>query len=262
MTHPARPVEREGPPAGSAILRAFKVLDVISDVPEGLGLAEICLRVGLPKPTVFRILCTLEHEGLIVRQPGQRRYQAGDRLSRFATAVLMGSPHRSARRAILDELVEQIGETCNLTVPNGYEVLYIDRVETGRPITTGVRQGSGAPLYAAASGKLFLSELSERARERFSRQVPRVAWTSQTLIERAALDQELRRIRMQGYATECGEYLPGRCCIAVPVRGLAGRIVAALSVEAATERTPLADLIEFVPQIRIAANAIAETFDA
>jgi DNA-binding IclR family transcriptional regulator len=252
---------RPAPPAGSAIQRAFRVLDAVSSNPEGLSLAEISRVVGLPKPTVFRILGTLERDGLIVREPGHRRFLAGGRLAQLASAVLMGSPQRAARRAILDELVEHVGETCNLTVPNGHEVLYIDRSEADRSFLPGLRPGAALPLYAAASGKLFLSEMTDRARARFGRQVPRVPYTRQTLVDAEALERELKRIRSQGYATELDEYLPGRCCVAVGVRGDTRRLVAAVSIEARTERTPLSELIGFLPQLHAAAQALATTLE-
>jgi IclR family acetate operon transcriptional repressor len=256
-----RATDRRSVPAGSAILRAFRVLDALSGSPEGLTLAELSRVVGLPKPTVFRILSTLELDGLIVREPGQRRYLAGARLASLAGSVLLGSPQRAGRRAILEELVEVVGETCNLTIPNGHEVLYLDRIETGAVCSGGLRPGSGLPLYAAAAGKLFLSELTDRARERFIRQVPRVPYTQQTLVEGAALEQELGQIRRRGFATESEEYLPGRCCVAVPVRDADRRVVAALSVEAALGRTPLPELVGFLPQIHAAAEAIAGTLE-
>jgi IclR family acetate operon transcriptional repressor len=261
VTHAPESGNDRTAPAGSAILRAFRVLDALSESPEGLSLAEVCRAVGLPKPTVFRILSTLEQDGLIAREPGQRRFLAGARLAKLAGSVLIGSPLRAARRAILDELVETVGETCNLTVPNGHEVLYLDRVEAGAPAHPGVRQGSGRPLYASATGKLFLSELSDRARLRFNVQVPRIAYTAQTLVESAALDKDLDHIRSRGYATEQEEYLPGRCCVAVPVRAADRRVVAALSVEAATGRTPLPELVSFLPQLNHAAEAIAGTLE-
>jgi IclR family acetate operon transcriptional repressor len=261
LSNAARPTDLKEAPAGSAILRAFRVLDAITERPEGVTLAELCRAVGLPKPTVFRILSTLEQDGLVAREPGQRRFLAGTRLARLAGSVLIGSPQRAARRAILEELVETVGETCNLTVPNGHEVLYLDRVEAEPRPGQRVRQGSSLPLYAAATGKLFLSEMPSRARERFTRQVPRVPYTSHTLVECAALEKDLCQIRRRGYATDQEEYLPGRCCVAVAVRASDSRIVAALSVEAAVGRTPLSELVEFLPQLTSAAEAIAGTME-
>src|SRR5690606_1742093 len=104
----------EAVPAGSAILRAMRVLEAIATFHAPPQLAEICKAVDLPKPTVFRILSTLEHAGLVAREPGSKRYHCGPRMNQLAGEVLLTSPSRSARRAILEELVEQVGETCNL----------------------------------------------------------------------------------------------------------------------------------------------------
>ena len=158
-------------PAGSAILRAMRVMEAIAACQVPPQLAEICKAVELPKPTVFRILATLEAAGLVGREPGSKRYHCGRRLSTLAGEVLLNSPTRAPRHAILEELVEHTGETCNLTIPNGNAVMYLDRVETAWPLRIALGAGSSVPLHASASGKQFLSHMPRRSRERFIRQL-------------------------------------------------------------------------------------------
>lgn len=87
-------------PAGSAILRAMRVMEVIASSEVPPQLADICKAVELPKPTVFRILATLEAAGLVGREPGSKRYHCGRRLGALAGEVLLNSPGRAARHAI------------------------------------------------------------------------------------------------------------------------------------------------------------------
>ncbi|NDH32452.1 MAG: hypothetical protein EBX68_05290, partial [Betaproteobacteria bacterium] len=173
----------EAVPAGSAILRAISVIEAISTADAPPQLADICRAVNLPKPTVFRILSTLEHAGLVGREPGSKRYTSAGRLNRLAGQVLLNSPHSAARHAILEELVEQIGETCNLTIPNLNSVLYLDRVEVVWQLRLSLSTGSLVPLYACASGKLFLANMPKRSRERILRLAPMLPHTASTLCD-------------------------------------------------------------------------------
>ncbi len=251
----------EAVPAGSAILRAMRILEAIAGSDGPLQLAEICREVDLPKPTVYRILATLEHAGLVGREPGSKRYGCAERLNALAGQTLLRSPNRAARRAVLEELVEQVGETCNLTIPNNNAVLYLDRVETSWPLRISLGPGSRVPLYASASGKLFLSAMPKRSRERFLRVTPLIPHTANTLVDPVMLSRELDTIRSDGYSTDNEEYLTGICCLAVPVREADGRLVAALAVHAPASRMRVDQAKEFLPLLRQAADAVAQTVD-
>lgn len=251
----------EPAPSGSAILRAIRILEALAQKDRPPQLAEIAAAVDLPKPTVLRILGTLEQLGWVGREPDTKRYSFAHRLNEFAGEVLRTSPARAARHAILEELVEQVGETCNLTVPNGSAVLYLDRVEAGWPLRVHLGSGSRVPLYASASGKLFLASLPRRARERFLAQTPRIRHTPHTLVETRALAQELDAIRERGYSMDREEYLPGICCLAVPVTDTAGKLVAGLAVQAPALRMPMDDALNFLPALRQAAEALTATLE-
>ncbi len=248
-------------PAGSAILRAIRVMETIADSDVPPHLADLCRALGLPKPTVFRILSTLEYAGLVSREPGSKRYRCGRRLTRLAGAALLNSPTCAARRAILDELAEETGETCNLSIPDGHSVMYLERVETDWPLRVSLSAGSSIPLCASASGKLFLGAMPRRSRERLIRQCPLIGHTARTIVDPAQLEAEVERAHQQGYATDNEEYLPGICCLAVPVHDAEGRVVAALSVHAPVARLNLDEAMQFLPALRTAATEMARTLD-
>jgi DNA-binding IclR family transcriptional regulator len=139
--------------------------------------------------------------------------------------------------------------------------MYLDRVETAWPLRIALGAGSSVPLHASASGKLFLSHMARRSRERFIRQSPLVRHTQKTLTDPRALAEELERIRQQGYATDDEEYLAGICCLAVPVHDADGRVVAALAMHAPVPRLPLDEAMQFLPAMQSAAEAMAQTLD-
>lgn len=248
-------------PAGSAVLRAIRILEAIAVCHVPPQLAEICKAVGLPKPTVFRILSTLEQAGLVAREPGSKRYHCGPRMNHLAGEALLTSPARASRHAILDELVEQVGETCNMTIPNGSLVLCLDRVETSWPLKITITAGTTVPIHTSASGKLFLAQLPRRSRERVVRQLPLVRHTHHTFTDANRLLDELEKVRQQGYAWEREEYLSGILALAVPVLDADGRTVAAVSVHAPVSRLPADEALQFLPELHNAAEALSQTLD-
>jgi DNA-binding IclR family transcriptional regulator len=261
MSSPAITDSHADVPAGSAILRAIRILEALGEHERPPQLAEIAQAVQLPKPTVLRILGTLEHAGVVAREPDTKRYGFAERLNRFAGQVLLSSPHRAARHAILEELVEQVGETCNLTIPNGNTVLYLDRVETAWPLRVHFGSGSRVPLYASASGKLFLAAMPKRSRDRFLAQTPLIKHTAHTLTDPKRLSNEFNAIRERGYSIDNEEYLPGICCIAVPVRNSEGKVVAGVAVQAPSTRMKIEQGLDYVPNLRTAAEALTATID-
>ena len=90
---------------------------------------------------------------------------------------------------------------------------------------------------------------------------PLISYTPRTQVEPSSLLLELESIRQRGHATDNAEYLPGICGVAVPVRNAEGSVVAAISVHAPLERTSLAELLEFVPDMRSAADAMSLTLE-
>src|SRR6476660_2354300 len=138
----------------SATLRAFAILEQVAAAEAPPTLEELTRAIGLPKPTVFRILRLLARGGLVQRDVHEKRYLVGERVAALALDVQMRSPRRRERRAILARLVEAIGETCNFTMLDGTEVVYLERVETSANVRLHMKAGSRVPLHCTASGKL------------------------------------------------------------------------------------------------------------
>jgi DNA-binding IclR family transcriptional regulator len=243
------------PPA----LRAFSLLEVIARAERPLSLAQVAEGARLPKPTVHRIMGLLSAHGLVAREPDGRRYAVGPRLAAFGTGVLLNSNHRASRHAILQSLVEEIGETCNFTMLDGPNVLYIDRVETLAPLRLNLQTGSRVPLHCTASGKLLLAMLPKPRREHLLSEMPLPRYTEKTLTDRKKLERELGRIRTQRFSTDDEEFHAGVVCVAVPVRNAAGRTYAALAVHAPISRMPLARALEHLPVLQRAARDMAKT---
>lgn len=244
----------------SATLRAIAVLEIIVRADRPVSLTEVMAEVNLPKPTVYRILTLLKHSGLLLREPDGRRYTVGSRLARFGGEILMNSSMRGSRHAILQRLVDEIGETCNFTMLDGSEVVYLDRVETAWPLRVNLQPGSRVPLHCTASGKLFLAMLSRAKRAKLLANLPLRRYTANTITDRRKLELELERIRRDKLSTDNEEYLTGLVCVAVPVLSWDGKPCASVAVHAPVARMSMDQALTHAPALRRAAVALTQTY--
>ncbi|MBS3916274.1 MAG: IclR family transcriptional regulator [Sulfuritalea sp.] len=252
--------DKEDDRHGSATLRAIAILEVIAGADGPLGLVELMAATGLPKPTVHRITARLMDASLLIREAEGKRFGPGPRLASLALASLTHSAWRAPRHTILKSLVDEIGETCNLTLLDGTEVAYLDRVEAAWPLRLHFQTGSRVPVHCSASGKLLLALLPLRERNRILDILPYSYYTANTITRRRDLETALKRIRKDKFATDNEEYLDGTVCVAVPVENSKRRVPAALAVHAPTSRMTLAQALECVPALRQAAARLADAF--
>ena len=219
------------------------------------GLAEA---TRLPKPTLHRMLQQLEAAGLLQREGDGRHWGAGARLRRLAENLLLNSSLHAARHQVLRRLVDEVGESCNITALSGGEVLYLDRVETAAPLRFYLQPGSRVPVHCSASGKVFLSQMTPAQRQRLLGATPLEACTPRTVIDLDALEQELRRIKDQGCGFDDEEFLPGLTCAAVPVPAADPKARSSLCValQGPTVRLNRDKLQALLPALRSAAQAL------
>src|SRR5699024_547343 len=153
-----------------------------------------------------------------------------------------------------------IGETCNLSMPSGTDVVYLDRIQTNWPPQFVLNAGSRVPFHCTASGKLFLSMLPKAQRERLIRQLPFRSTTPTTITDTARLRVELDQFRKQRYAINNAEFRPDMTAIAAPVMLSPRRQCAAIAIQGPMERLPEARLLELLPLLQQPADRMAETF--
>lgn len=262
------PASRAVPPpddtasdASSPALRLIALLEHVSRADKALTLTDIIGEVHQPKPTVYRMLQQLEQAGLLVKEPGGKRYAPGARLSKLAEDVLLNAQVRAVRHAILQQLVDELGETCNFTMPAGTEVVYLDRVETAWPLRFHLQPGSRVPLHCSASGKLFLAYMPPTQRNRLLDHLQYRAYTPNTITTRIRLEAEMARVRAQGYALDNEEYLSGLVCVAVPVfePHTKQKVRGSVAVQAPASRFPIDNAASALPALRRTAEAFGRS---
>ncbi len=238
-------------------LRLFALLEIIAAKDSMLTLQGLVNETGLPKPTVHRMLQQLEAAGIVQREVDSRHFSSGERMRRLSENVLINSTTRGARHEVLRRLVDEVGESCNITALSGSEVLYLDRVETPAPLRFYLHSGSKVPSHCSASGKLFLSQMNAAQRNRLLAHVPLEAFTPKTLTRFEALDLELENIKRQGFSLDDEEFLPGLFCIAVLVPNPNGKSNMGIAVQAPIMRVNRDKALSFLPALQRAAQALA-----
>ncbi|MPZ45769.1 MAG: helix-turn-helix domain-containing protein [Betaproteobacteria bacterium] len=244
----------------SVVRRAIAVLEAVARAGDGVSLSTIASNASVPKPTAYRLLRELAEAGFVRREAAAQGFSTGPRLEQLALALMQNGHSRTTRHAILSRLVEELGETCNITVLDGSQVLYVDRVESNSPLRAHLQPGSRVPLYCTASGKLFLARLTRARRDRLLAQIGIVRITARTIVDRSALELELAHIRKGGYAIDDEEYVAGLLCVAVPVIDRRGRTVAAVAVQAPVTRLPRERVAHVLPALQRAAQELAVTY--
>jgi len=218
------------------VIKALDVLDCLADHAQPMTTQKIADACGLSRPTTYRLLTTLMSRGF-VRDEGGFRYALGLRLLSLSRRVLDDLNLVELARPYLYELCTLSGETANLGIADGMELLYIGKEEspnrTELPQLLQLRSSVGArlSLHATAMGKVLLAMMPAPQREALLGSFPPLkAYTVNTITDIEALQRELESIRAQGYAIDDGEVDDGTRCVAAPVFDSTGRVVAAMSI--------------------------------
>src|SRR5712692_5575251 len=218
------------------IERMIRLLDVLSQHPEPLGLKQIAQYTGLHPSTAHRILAAMAADRIVDRiEPGS--YRLGMRLLELGNLVKSRINVREMALPVMRELHSQIGETVNLSVRHDDEIVYVERTSSGRSAMRVVHViGTRAALHITAAGKLFLLEEGFARLREYAKRTGLAAHTRNTITNLQLLERELDRIQRQGWATDAEEAELGVRCVAAAVRDDGGHLVAGLSISSPADR--------------------------
>lgn len=200
-------------------------------VPGGVSITELSEHTGLSKSGVHRILDTWLSYRVVEKAAGAQTYRLGWGLYEMGLAVPAGSSLLSAGcEEVIAWLCDQVGETVNLGVRSGDEVVILCKREPDSRLHANISVGEREPLHATSLGKIFLSACTGREVEAYYTSHPVERLTEQTIMTAKEMNLELEEVRRRGCAMEQGEFDRDLLCVAVPVRDYTGDIAAALSV--------------------------------
>jgi IclR family transcriptional regulator, acetate operon repressor len=244
-----------------ATARSFAVLEHVASSRAPVDVLDIIASLKLPKATAYRLVDWFVTQGYLSREPGRRRLIVGPKLTNLAFGALSSSMRHDTPHVVLQRLVHTLNETCNIgTLLNG-EVIYLDRVEAEHwPLRLHYTIGSRVPLHCSAIGKLFLALAASPRRRRLLQSLELRPFTESTITDGVRLEAELRQIRKEQVSFDREEYLVGVVCMAVPVVGKNGEMLAALAIQAPEARMNVQTARRHLPALRHAADELAEIF--
>ncbi len=213
----------------------MKLLDTLASRSDPVSLKELAGATGLHPSTAHRILNDMVIGRFVDRAEAPGSYRLGMRLLELGNLVKARLSVREAALEPMRELHRRTGQTVNLSVRQGDEIVYIDRSYSERSGMQVVRAiGGRAPLHLTSSGKLFLAHDDPRVVRAYATRTGLAGHTRNSITELTRLERELSQVRSRGYARDNEELELGVRCIAAGIRDDSGRLVAGLSVSVGT----------------------------
>ncbi|MDX6231777.1 MAG: IclR family transcriptional regulator, acetate operon repressor [Nocardioidaceae bacterium] len=241
--------------AVQSVDRAVSILELLADVGS-VGVTEVATELAIHKSTAFRLLMTLEARGLVEQDIERGKYRIGYTASLLAVGAAKVPDLADIGRPVCKALAAATGETVNVAIEDGGEVVTVDQTPGRAAVTAQDWVGKRQPMHATAAGKLFLAEKPEPELQAVIDQgLP--ALTEATLTDGNALRDQLDRIRAVGHATTYEEYESGLVAIAMPIRALGGRLIGALAVSGPSFRMDAQALAAHLAELAPAAAKVS-----
>jgi IclR family acetate operon transcriptional repressor len=253
--NPARP-ERAG--GVQSVERAFELLELMADAGGEVALSQLAESSELPLPTIHRIMRTLVNHGYVRQQQKSRRYALGPRLIRLGETA--GQTLGAWARPYLAQLTNAIGETSNLAILDGDQIVYVAQVPSKHSMRMFTEVGRRVDLHCTAVGKAVLADMSRKAVDQLLSRTRMQPQTGKSIIDPVLLHRELHAIRLGGFAQDDGEQEIGVKCLAVSVPGAPAP--AAISVSGPEARMSRLAIREVLPLMRTVAHDLAAELNA
>lgn len=244
----------------TTLLKGLSVLEALAASRQPRGVTELAQQLGLLKSNVHRLLQTLSALGYVRQDAASGRYECTLKLWEMGTAVADGIDVVTVARPFIASLAQKTAETVHLSILDGTEVIYIDKIDSPQPVRAYSRVGGRAPAYCVATGKALLAFAAPAIFDDLPRKL--IVHTPRTLTSRDALERELSRIRETGYAVNRGEWRDSVGGIAAPIFGPANALAAAVGISGPAERLTATRLREFAPHVVATAKAISQALGA
>src|SRR6201999_3617415 len=244
-------------PRVQSLDRALDLLEALASAGE-LGVSDLAARTGLVPSTAHRLLSTLVERGYAPQSASGGRYLIGYKLLELASG-LHDSVERIklAAREHLEAVQRETGETTNLVVVEGRDVVYVDKVDGTRSVRLFLEVGRAIPAHTSGAGKAILAWRAPEDVRVLLGGGTLSRSTSHTITTLDELEADLARTRERGFATDNEEHEEGVACVGTPVFDHRGISVAALSISGPTTRILNADTADLGALLREHAEAVS-----
>lgn len=216
-----------------SVIKALKLLDFFTEDTRELSLKEITRKANLPKPTVYRLLSSLEQSGFLMKvneNEQDTKYRLGLKLLELGNLVSEQLEIRTIAKPYMEALANDINEAVHLVILHDYQAIYIEKVDSNRALRLYTNVGKSSPLYIGSGPKLLLAFLNDQKQNEIVSHEPLYPLMDDRPINKQKLLQELKEIREKGYSISIGEQDIDTTGVSYPVYDYQKKVAAALTV--------------------------------
>lgn len=235
----------------SVTARAFAILDSFDSGHRHQNLSAIARRSGLALTTCHRLVGELVAQGALTRT-AEGAYEIGSKMWNLGILASLHADLRELALPYMEDVYQIANDAVQIAVLDGFRCLIVERIAGSRTLEVISKPGARLPLHASGVGKILLAfgsaELQEAALNNLDR------YTESTITDSSIMQQQISAAQQNGFAVSVGELAPGASSIAVPVRGLGNRVIAALGIVSPSKSL---DIGRMVPVLRVTSQALS-----
>jgi IclR family pca regulon transcriptional regulator len=241
----------------TSLARGLAVIRGFTQQKRSLTISQLSQRTGIPRAAVRRCLYTLSRLGFVGSEDG-KTFTLRPKILGLGHAYLSSTTLAVSAQPLLDRISDVLHESSSIALLDGDEILYVARSSTMRRImSVDLGIGTRLPAYCTSMGRVLLAHLAPAERDAYFARAKLVAYTSKTQIAPDKLRKDLDAVVRAGYAIVDQELELGLRSIAVPVRDLVGKVVAAMNISTQASRVSLAELERrFLPELQAGASEL------
>jgi Transcriptional regulator len=219
-----------------SVAKALKILTLFSTNKPEWGVSEIARELNMLKSTVYRLLATMHEMGFVRKSHDNIHYKLGLRILELGGVVVNTLDFRDVALSYLHQVSEQCGETVHIGIIDNNEAISVEAIQPQNSLKSTILVGKRAPLYCTSVGKALLAFLPVAERNNIIKNIKFEKFTSNTITDPDKLDQELKKVREQGFAVDNMEHEVGICCVAAPIWDHTNKAVASFSISGPSVR--------------------------
>lgn len=236
-----------------AFTKGIRLIEALANSDRPRGVTDLAAELELTKSNVHRLLATLQANGFVQQVPHQSNYELTIKIWELGLRVLRRVDLVSAARPAMQRLAELTRETVHLSILQGHDIVYIDKIESDHHVRAHTRIGARAPAYTMATGKAMLAQMPDDYIDSLGPDLTPYTATTRTRLE--DLRADLQKVRRQGYAiVPQGEWRDGIAACACAILGPNGRLAGAIGISGPDVRLKTRQLREFSQHVVSAAK--------
>ncbi|MEJ5310576.1 MAG: IclR family transcriptional regulator [Anaerolineae bacterium] len=219
-----------------SLLKGMRLVEVLADSDRALGVSELARLLAQDKSAVYRLLTTLKSGGYVEQDAESKKYVIGPRMIVMSSRVLGNNDVSRYARPAMKKLLQETRETVHLAMLMEDQVVYIAQEAGLEVISVNTEIGQREAVHCTATGKALVAFLPDEEREAVIGRLDFRRYTPATITDPDHFRAHCRQISAQGYAVDDEELYPGVRCVAAPIMGYDGNVLAALGISGPATR--------------------------